>query len=783
MPRLPRPGSDTGAWGELLNNFLGYEHNSDGTHKTTVAPVQSVAGRVGQVTLTKSDIANLASDLAVRPLSRGSWVAQTAYALNDIVVAHGAAWRCKTAHTSSNVFQSQVASGFWEQWGQRQTWVNIMDPPYGAKVDGSNNDAAALQAAIDAVSLVGGGTIYIPAGYCMVGSTIVLKKHVWLRGAGMFGSTLKLLPGANCTVIKNYVSSNGIEANADFCGIFDLTIDGNKASQGSGNYHGIQFATNPLTTAATNDSFFDMHHTVQNVRVYKPKGDGISLSGRSETRLENTYVAFPDGRGIVTSFDTHLNNCAIEGSGLEGISIQNGSVRVVNSKVWAAGQVAASSGCGFRVTSPGGVSITNCEAQNNLAQGFLLENTSRITLSGVVADSNNLSNNGYAGIELANTHYSVLHAIAMQGTQNGIQIGHQDNALKLSNGANNNTIEMSHSAISPATIGPFAPSGTSYLDNFIIANGSVLSTSGGGVVADATDTAKGVVQLTGDLSGTASAPTVPTKVSKAGDSMTGSLTVKGTASQIIFDTKTTSSGNALTIDQFGNTTAYQKLAVGGLNAPSILSVNGSLGFGSVTTTTTNLTLSTSHAIVLANATSGPLTITLPAVSGVGGRLYFIKKSDATSNSVTVSTTSGQPLDSTQTSLSLLYQNDYLLLACDSSAGWRVFGASIVTAPLTVKGSITTSIVTKATNYTLTASDATVLADTSSSGISLTLPTAVNCPGRHHTIKDWKGTAATHAILVTTTNGQTIDSTATQNITQNFGYATYVSDGANWVTVT
>ena len=33
MPRLPVPGSDDGTWGDLLNEFLAVEHNSDGTIK------------------------------------------------------------------------------------------------------------------------------------------------------------------------------------------------------------------------------------------------------------------------------------------------------------------------------------------------------------------------------------------------------------------------------------------------------------------------------------------------------------------------------------------------------------------------------------------------------------------------------------------------------------------------------------------------------------------------------------------------------------------------------
>lgn len=33
MARLPQPGSDTGVWGDILNDFLKVEHNVDGTLK------------------------------------------------------------------------------------------------------------------------------------------------------------------------------------------------------------------------------------------------------------------------------------------------------------------------------------------------------------------------------------------------------------------------------------------------------------------------------------------------------------------------------------------------------------------------------------------------------------------------------------------------------------------------------------------------------------------------------------------------------------------------------
>ena len=51
------------------------------------------------------------------------------------------------------------------------------------------------------------------------------------------------------------------------------------------------------------------------------------------------------------------------------------------------------------------------------------------------------------------------------------------------------------------------------------------TTPSGGSVSDATTTSKGVVQLAGDLGGTAVAPTVPTKLSLSGGTMTGNLNV------------------------------------------------------------------------------------------------------------------------------------------------------------------------------------------------------------------------------------------------------------------
>jgi polygalacturonase len=68
------------------------------------------------------------------------------------------------------------------------TTFNVLD--YGATSDGQTLDTGALQAAIEACSEAGGGTVYVPAGQYVTGS-LFLKSHITLyldAGAVLLGS-------------------------------------------------------------------------------------------------------------------------------------------------------------------------------------------------------------------------------------------------------------------------------------------------------------------------------------------------------------------------------------------------------------------------------------------------------------------------------------------------------------------------------------------------------------------------------------------------------------------
>ncbi len=81
-----------------------------------------------------------------------------------------------------------------------------------AACDGSQDDSANIQLAIDTVS-VSGGVVVLPAGTCRVAKTINLSSHVVLKGAGK-----------DVTILR-YESNYPVSARgADLVGLSDLTL-------------------------------------------------------------------------------------------------------------------------------------------------------------------------------------------------------------------------------------------------------------------------------------------------------------------------------------------------------------------------------------------------------------------------------------------------------------------------------------------------------------------------------------------------------------------------------
>lgn len=90
--------------------------------------------------------------------------------------------------------------------------------------------------------------------------------------------------------------------------------------------------------------------------------------------------------------------------------------------------------------------------------------------------------------------------------------------------------------------------------------------------------------------------------------------------------------------QVGVFKANGRLGWGVSNPSSTAEIAGSIGFGNVSTKTANYTATINDYMLVVDATSGDVTITLPSASTTYRREYIIKKIDSSANGVIISST-------------------------------------------------------------------------------------------------------------------------------------------------
>lgn len=90
----------------------------------------------------------------------------------------------------------------------------------------------------------------------------------------------------------------------------------------------------------------------------------------------------------------------------------------------------------------------------------------------------------------------------------------------------------------------------------------------------------------------------------------------------------------------------------------------------VDTITSHETLTSAFTVVLCDATSGVITVTLPAAADNEGRRYFIKKIDSSANAVTIDGNASETIDDSTTKV-LSSQYDSAEIVCDGTEWWII----------------------------------------------------------------------------------------------------------------
>jgi len=86
------------------------------------------------------------------------------------------------------------------------------------------------------------------------------------------------------------------------------------------------------------------------------------------------------------------------------------------------------------------------------------------------------------------------------------------------------------------------------------------------------------------------------------------------------------------------------------------------------TVTSDTTLDATDRFVRVDASSAAVTITLPAAASSAGFVYYIKKIDTTSNTVTIDGNGSETIDD-QTTQVIAFQYTARIIECDGSEWW------------------------------------------------------------------------------------------------------------------
>jgi Pectate lyase superfamily protein len=259
---------------------------------------------------------------------------------------------------------------------------NVRD--FGATGDGSTDDTAALQQAIDAARAAG-GIVYCPPGTYLT-RRLSLYSNVHLRGSGGDTAVLKLAPGTNTAILEShrFDQDSAAGSNGGICGfsIRDLALDGNRGQD------------NPIASGLR---IYGYGYELSDVIAYNCGADGIvsawgtdgdlpSPSHQMEARLTGLRVHDNGGNGIhfAGPHDSMFLNCLAFKNGGAGFNMADNAhgTLMVNCHAWGAGQNVS-----FELAASG-IGCVNCYADLDGGVGVRISRNDCRWMAGYIQGAN-----------------------------------------------------------------------------------------------------------------------------------------------------------------------------------------------------------------------------------------------------------------------------------------------------------------------------------------------------------------------------------------------------------
>lgn len=269
---------------------------------------------------------------------------------------------------------------------------------FGA-VEGANvNNQPMIQSAIQAAHDAGGGIVYIPPGTWGIAAnpdgygSVVVLDNVFVKGAGMGASELRLVDGSSGDITGLVRSQWGVETTN--WGLADFTIDGNKANT-TGAVDGFFTGPQPGSELTDKDVYvlrveieevsrygFDPHErterlSIQDSVAHDNAVDGFVLDFNIDAELSGN-TSFANGRHgfnfVTTAQDILMTNNVAHDNGGAGFVIQRGSENIKGSH---------------------GITLVGGASYDNAREGVLVQLANDVTVSGM-----DISGNGRSGVRI-----------------------------------------------------------------------------------------------------------------------------------------------------------------------------------------------------------------------------------------------------------------------------------------------------------------------------------------------------------------------------------------------
>jgi hypothetical protein len=278
-------------------------------------------------------------------------------------------------------------------WNNFQ-YLSVKQPDFGALGNNSNDDTAEIQACIDATSP--GDVVVFPAGTYLISAPLVLKpfRSYWGWGPQWGDPSAVVIKAANGSS-ANFQSTSGQSGllvseawntSATVAGgpvdIRFLSLDGNKANNGTGQHSGLVL-------------YGEYWSTLVGLRCYNNKKSGLLM-----TRTAKNNTAQLTGISDIGIHDLHCSSN--DGDGITQLSSGGGS----NTDVMFTGRTVLydNGGAGCVADNPGGWWLNNWHLWNNGTHGVVMDTgTHGVKINGLYVESfgiNAAASTQYFGLRL-----------------------------------------------------------------------------------------------------------------------------------------------------------------------------------------------------------------------------------------------------------------------------------------------------------------------------------------------------------------------------------------------